>query len=124
MFRSIAARVALADVDPPTRAVVAVAVGCAGVQALQPAPPLSIVTSVVLLLLAPGFVVARSAHLDDPLLLLVVTVAASMALDVLMATLLLYLRVWSVPAFALSMGLVTVVAAIPAALGAQRGGAT
>ena len=105
------AEAAFTEMDRLTRAIVKTAIGCAIVQALGPPLPLGIVTSFVLLLLAPGFVLVRSTRIDDPVFLVVLTVAASMALDVLTASLLLYLRMWSEPRFAVSMGLVTVIAA-------------
>lgn len=106
-----AAAAALTKMDRATCAAVVMALGCAALQATGPSPPLSIVTSFVLLFIAPGFVLVRSTLIDDPVFLAVLTVAASLALDVLTASLLLYLRMWSEPGFAVSMGLVTVIAA-------------
>lgn len=107
-----AAEAPAAGLDGATRIAIKAALCCAVLQAFGPPRPFSVVTSFVLLVLAPGFVLARGLRVDDPVLLIVLTVATSMTLDVLTATLLLYLGIWSAPTFAVSMGLVTVMAAV------------
>lgn len=112
MGATAAAGAALAGMDRPTRIVVSAAIGSAALQATMTPPPVNLVTGMVLMVVAPGFVVARGAFTGDAVFLVVVSVATSLALDVLTASLLLYLRLWSGERFAVSMALVTVVAAL------------
>lgn len=73
--------------------------------------------ALALLGVLPGAALSRALAPDDPVLAVLVTVAGSVAVTIAVSTVLLYLRVWSGPAAAVGVGLIT--AAI--VLGCERG---
>ncbi|MGN6574465.1 MAG: hypothetical protein ACTHKG_02145 [Nocardioides sp.] len=70
---------------------------------------IAVVVAVVLLCVLPGAALARALAPDDPLFAVLVTVTGSLAVTIAVSTVLLYLGVWSGPAAAACVGLVTVV---------------
>ncbi len=76
---------------------------------LMPLPAAVATTvAVALLCVLPGAALSRALDPEDPVLAVLVTVAASVAVTVAVSTALLYLGVWSGPAAATGVGLVTV----------------
>jgi hypothetical protein len=76
--------------------------------------PVAGVLGVLLLLAGPGYCVVVAAGFRNAGLRLAVTVAVSLGTTVLVAATLLYLGLWSVPAFAFCFGIVTLVLAAAA----------
>ena len=69
--------------------------------------PVTAVLALGLLGLAPGLAMVRLLAPGDPVLAAVTTVVCSLATTVAVSTLLLYVHLWSGPAVALGVGLVT-----------------
>jgi hypothetical protein len=87
---------------------------------LDPVQPLRAIAAGSVLLVLPGAAVARYLRLSDPLLFLVVTVAASLALTVLTSTALAYAGLASWHLTLLLMGLATAVMAGATGLAGAR----
>lgn len=69
--------------------------------------PLAIVLALGLLGVAPGLAMVRLLNPRDAVLAGVATIMCSLSTTVAVSTLLLYLHIWSGPAVALGVGLVT-----------------
>lgn len=74
--------------------------------------PFRSLISLSFLLLAPGLAVARLLRLDDRLMQLSLALALSLALDALVATLLLYANAWSVESIFFILAYLTFVTAL------------
>ena len=91
-----------------SRLLLVVALLAPGLLVLPLPGALALAVAVVLLAVLPGAAVSRALDPEDPVLAVLVTVAGSLAITIAVSTLLLYLRVWSGPAAAAGVGLVTV----------------
>jgi hypothetical protein len=79
------------------------------VAAMQPVQPIRALAAASVLMVLPGLAVARLLRLADPVLLVLVSVAGSLALTVLTSTSLMYADIWSWQLTLVLLGAITLV---------------
>jgi hypothetical protein len=98
---------------PPTDLAILAGLGVLmpSVAAMQPVQPIRALAAASVLMILPGLAVARLLRLADPVLLVLVSVAGSLALTVLTSTSLMYAGIWSWQLALVLLGAITVVVA-------------
>lgn len=103
----------LGQIERPSAGLVALGVLLPLLAMMQPAQPIRTLAAASVVMLLPGAAVVRLVRLRDPLLVLVAVPATSLALTVLMSTLLMYVGIWTWQLTLALLGVVTVSAAAP-----------
>ncbi len=102
----------LDQLDDRARALAVLGLLLPAVTVVQPVQPVRALTAACVLLVLPGAGLALRAGLRDPLLAVVIAVAASLACTVVTSTALMYLGIWSWQLCLVLLGLFTTTLAV------------